>query len=654
MRLLCGTISLLLASVAHAISSGEVYKRTNGSDYQLKEGPLDTDWTKKVGINPWPEYPRPQRQRSNWKSLNGVWRYQNATSPKAIETPPFGKELEEAVLVPFCLESALSGIMRKGAIWSWYRTSFEVPMTWPASERVLLNFGAVDYKATVFVNGKNIGEHTGGYWEFSFDVTDYLSKNGTNELILFVYDPTDMDKVQIPLGKQTLYFNHIFYTPCSGIWQTVWLESAPLNHVTQLDLSADMKGNVNATVHTSSNGSTPVEITIYELNSDDVKFSHRGKSGAPFQFNVPAPNLWSPDSPTLYNVTVRLGNDTIQSYTGFRTISRGVIDGIQRPLLNGKFIFQFGTLDQGYWPDGLHTPPSKEAMIYDLKVLKKIGYNMLRKHIKVEPPLFYQACDQLGLLLIQDMPSLRPFVPNDQCNGGDRVPNPETQIEFERQVDLMIEQHKSYPSIVTWIIYNELWGQRDTKEFPPPEFKITERIRQLDPTRLIDSVSGWNDHGAGDFHDNHKYANPQCGTPFYSLDATPYDPKRIAIQGEFGGIGHNVSAENLWKEKLPIDHINRTYELNADLDSWNYRAHVVLRELREQIERYACSAAVWTQTTDVEGEVNGMLTYDRRIIRPNIEQWNADIKALYDAAIARSVNSTMPAMMPRDDELNEM
>lgn len=641
MRILSTTLFSLLSLVTFTTCNDGMHRQAN---YELKEGPLDTEWTKKVGTNPWPEYPRPQREREKWKSLNGVWRYENATSAKAIETPPFGRELEEAVLVPFCLESALSGVMRNWAIWSWYRTSFTVPTSWPADERVLLNFGAVDYNATVFVNGKRVGYHIGGYWEFSFDVTDYLSKNGTNELILFVYDPTDMGREQIPLGKQSLSFDHIFYRPCSGIWQTVWLESAPVDHVTQLDVNADMNGLVNITVHTSSAASTPVEITIYEPRSSQIKAAHNASSNMPFQFKVPSPHLWSPASPTLYNITVKLGNDVVRSYTGFRTVSRGVINGVQRPLLNGKFVFQFGTLDQGYWPDGLHTPPSKEAMIYDLKVLKDIGYNMLRKHIKVEPPLFYQACDQLGLLLIQDMPSLRPRVPIDgPCNPRIPVRDDATQKEFERQIDLMIEQHKSYPSITTWVIYNEGWGQRDpSNEHPAPEFHITERIRHLDPTRLINAVSGWNDHGAGDFHDNHKYANPQCGTPFYSRPFTKYDTSRIAIQGEFGGIGHNVSANHLWKEPLAIQGIPDTYELNDNLDSWNYRAHVLLRELREQIERYACSAAVWTQTTDVEGEVNGMMTYDRRFLRTNLTQWNSDINALYEAAEKRGVNATMP------------
>lgn len=270
----------------------------------------------------------------------------------------------------------------------------------------------------------------------------------------------------------------------------------------------------------------------------------------------------------------------MNSYTGFRTFSVGEIDGVARPLINGEFIFQFGTLDQGFWPDGIYTPPNREAMVYDLQVLKDLGLNMLRKHIKVENALFYRACDELGLLLIQDMPSM-PL----------RTPDADQQAEWERQLDILIQQHRNYPSIYTWVIYNEGWGQI-TDYYP--EFNLTSRVKQLDPTRFVDSTTGWHDHGAGDFHDNHHYANPQCGTPFYSIQSTPYDNKRIAIQGEFGGIGHNVSAEHLWKVDLAVSQINQTYEIDADLEAYNYRGHLLLSELRDQVEKYACSAAVWT------------------------------------------------------------
>ncbi|KAF2799815.1 glycoside hydrolase family 2 protein [Melanomma pulvis-pyrius CBS 109.77] len=647
MRFSIAFVSWLLPATALATSNSRVLKRANDTDYVLKKGPLDTPWTEKVGTNPWPEYPRPQLQRSDWKNLNGVWRYKNASAGDD-KSPPSGVVLPEPVLVPFCLESALSGVMGSHNIWSWYQTTFDVPSSWTAGNRVILNFGAVDYEATVFINGNQTTFHRGGYWSFNVDVTDYLSANGTNELLVFVYDPTDKDNIQIPLGKQTLDPSHIFYTPCSGIWQTVWLESTPVEHVTQLDLSADMNGEVNMTVHTSSNSSTLVQITIYEPHSTDIKATARGRTNGAFQFNVESPKLWSPSSPTLYNITVKVGSDTIQSYIGFRTISHGVINGVNRPLLNGEFIFLFGTLDQGFWPDGIYTPPSREAMIFDLQTLKNVGYNMLRKHIKVETALFYQACDELGLMLIQDMPSLRPSVPVGPALGDCQVKtqpvaNAESQAEFDRQLAILIEQHKSYPSIITWVIYNEGWGQAHDRTHP--EFQLTDLVRSLDPTRLIDSVTGWFDFGAGDFHDNHHYPDPQCGTPWYSIQSTPYDYKRIAFQGEFGGIGHNVSEDHLWKVQKAINEINGTYEIDANLDVWNERAHFLLSELRGQIEKYDCSGAVWTQTTDVEGEVNGMLTYDRRLNRMDQVQWKRDIQALYDTAAARAANSTTVMQM---------
>jgi len=344
-----------------------------------------------------------------------------------------------------------------------------------------------------------------------------------------------------------------------------------------------------------------------------------------------------------------MGSDTIQSYTGFRTISKGVINGIQRPLLNGKFVFPFGTLDQGFWPDGIYTPPSVEAMVYDLQVLKRVGYNMVRKHIKVEPALFYRACDEIGMLVIQDMPSLRPDLPDGGC-GIIRL-DPSAQPEFDRQLGLMVEQLKSYPSIFAWTIYNEEWGQATSP--PWPEFGLTDMVRQQDPTRLINAVSGWTDHRAGDFDDNHHYATPQCGTPFWSRQGggfdSAYDSSRIGLQGEFGGVGTEVTEDNFAHSWFKNVDRQQSYELANTTAVWNYRCHVLLRELREQIDMFACSGGVWTQTTDVEGEVNGMMTYDRKVIRMNETMWREDIQALYDAAEKRANNATI---LIRDSEMS--
>ncbi|KNB09180.1 hypothetical protein FOXG_09810 [Fusarium oxysporum f. sp. lycopersici 4287] len=483
--------------------------------YEVQKPPLDTDWTYKVGTNPWPEHPRPQLKRDAWKSLNGIWTWRGDGD---LSNPPKEGPLDREVLVPACIESALSGLQILDEREFWYQRSFEVSNNWK-NQIVLLHFEAVDYNSTVFVNGKEKTTHIGGYDRFTVDVTEDIKFGESNELLVFVNDPTD-DQV-IPIGKQTLRPSHIFYRSCSGIWQQVWLEAVPKDYITDLDLAAGADGE-------ESGKSAKVEIE----GSDGTNLaSHEGTTDEEFTFTAKSPKLWWPDSPTLYNITVTLDSgDKVQSYTGFRTISKGKVENVTRPLLNGEFVFQFGTLDQGFWPDGLYTPPNREAMVSDLKLLKKFGFNMVRKHV----------------------------------------------------------------------IYNEGWGQRDGS----PEKSLTELVRKLDKSRLINSISGWNDHGFGDFH---------CGTPFYSQPKTPYDPERIGIAGEYGGIGHNVS----------IDHIPETYEINEDLDSYNYRSGVLFRDIREQTQRFACSGAVYTQTSDVEGEVNGLITYDRRFVRPDVEKWQS-------------------------------
>ncbi|KAM7213526.1 beta-galactosidase [Rhypophila decipiens] len=625
--------------------------------YQLKPPPLDTPWTSKVGTNPWPEHPRPRLFREDWLSLNGIWGFEAFNRQEdAPASPPQIFALPQEVLVPSCIESGISGIMRLDVMHMYFARSFEIPSSWKRKNRVMLIFEAVDYEATVYVNGQKVGFNRGGYFRFSFDITEFIKLGESNELQVFVFDPTDTTGYRIPKGKQTLRPSHIWYTPCSGIWQSVWLESVPEHHITDLDIVADMNGQVTYHVYTSANESTPVGISMFEAKSDsspgqgNMVLTHNAVSNQKGTAKVASPKLWTPDSPNLYTIKIKMGEDEVTSYTGFRTISSGTVKGVKRPLLNGQFVFQFGTLDQGYWPDGIHTPPTLEAMVYDLQLLKKIGMNMVRKHIKIEPDLFYQACDKLGLLVIQDMPAMDPNV--------DLPPNAEQQTEFERQVDLMVSQFKGYTSIVTWVIYNEGWGQITSPDYP--EFRIAERIRQLDPTRLVNAVTGWNDHGAGDFHvclsqspmfdvmpgrqlinlchekDNHHYADPQCGTPWSSLGSTPYDPNRIGFQGEYGGLGHVPAKENLWPIEQAVNEINQTYEINIDLPSYHYRSHILFTLLKDQVAMHSCSGAVYTQTTDVEGEVNGLMTYDRRVVRIDVDQWKDDIKALFEAAKGRT------------------
>ncbi|EGX93583.1 hydrolase, putative [Cordyceps militaris CM01] len=588
MKLTLSALGGMLAMLP-AVLAATVDKR-GPVPYKVQTPPLDTDWTYKVGTNPWPEHPRPLLHRDNWQSLNGIWTYESAdgSSPaQALASPP-DRQLGKEIMIPSCVESGLSGVQEYPVTNMWFTRTFKVPDSW-RGQNVLLNFEAVDYEATVFLNGVKVGHNVGGYFRFTIDVTSQIKHGQDNTL------------------------------SCSGIWQTVWLESVPQNHITGVDVTADMDGNVAFTVHSSGNNGTGVKFNLFDKHGKQVALSV-GRSDSEVKFRLASPNLWSPSSPYLYNITVSMGADTISSYTAFRSIAVGEVNGIKRPLLNGKFTFLMGTLDQGFWPDGLYLPPNREAMVYDLKMLKSLGFNS----IKVEPDLFFRACDEMGLVVIQDMPSM---------SADGRVPNADQQAEFRRQLGILINEHKNYPSILVWVIYNEGWAQINRP--PYPEGELTEMVRKLDPTRLIDSVTGWNDHGFGDFSDNHHYANPQCGSPFSSLPGGPYDSSRIGFSGEFGGVGHNVSADHLWKVQHAIDEINQTYEMDETLEAYNYRTGVLFRELKEQIEMYACSGAIYTQTSDVEGELNGLYTYDRRILRPDVKQWKRDIGRLYAAAQGR-------------------
>ncbi|KAL2266672.1 hypothetical protein VTJ83DRAFT_6024 [Remersonia thermophila] len=598
--------------------------------YKVLKPPLDTPWTYCAGIKPWTaKYPRPQLRRALWQSLDGIWTFQPTDGRDGQPLPSL--PLKQEVLVPSCIESGLSGVQAMGVTTMWFGTRFSVPPPWTSNRRVLLHFEAIDYEATVYINGAKVGSNRGGYTRFSMDITDHvIHHDDSNEIHVYVFDPTD--DWSIPQGKQTKRLSHIFYTPCTGIWQSVWLESVPEQRISDLDITADMTGNVTVTIHSNKKQGTPLELSIIDTHTGKTVAAEQLISDQTLSFTVDSPKLWTPDSPTLYNVTVKMGEDEVASYTAFRTISSGIVDGVKRPLLNGEFVFYFGPLDQGYWPDGIYTPPTPSAMLHDLELVKRLGMNMVRKHIKVEPEVFYEACDRMGLLVIQDMPSMRVF--------DNRRPSDVEQAEFGRQLEVMVRQLRNHPSIAVWVIYNEGWGQITDHH---PEFELTERVRALDPTRLVDAVTGWHDHGAGDFHDNHHYAEPQCGTPWYSQPNTAYSPNRSAIQGEFGGIGLRPDNANLWPLRPAVDTINETYEIHAGIESYHYRARTLLRLLREQIERYACSGAVYTQTTDVEGEVNGLMTYDRRVVRIDEEAWREDIRRLFEAASKRRGDGSLVA-----------
>jgi beta-galactosidase/beta-glucuronidase len=560
--------------------------------WQPAEGPLKTRWAKDVSpTKVHPEYPRPQLVRKDWVNLNGLWDL--AITPKDTRPDAFPFR----ILVPFPVESALSGVMKPVSENDrlWYRQSFSVPRSW-LGRRVRLNFGAVDFETTVWVNGKNVGDHRGGYDSFSFDITDALQWNGPNELIVSVWDPTDAGTQ--PRGKQVRKPHGIWYTPTSGIWQTVWLEPVQGAHLTGLKITPDIDGGrvVVQPQTTAQLGKYTVEVIVH--NQSGKVASGEGVPGRDISIPIKKARLWSPENPYLYGLTVRmkLGGktlDRVESYFGMRKISLGKDEkGFTRILLNNQPYFQFGLLDQGFWPDGLYTAPTDEALRYDIEMTKKLGYNLARKHVKVEPDRWYYWCDKLGLLVWQDMPSGDKYIGG---NDPDITRSPESARQFEQELTSLVQTHINHPSIVIWVPYNEGWGQWDTA-------RITDMVKQLDPSRLVISTSGWTDRGTGDINDMHKYPGPGAPEP---------EQKRATVLGEFGGLGlpirgHTWQAEKNWGYK--------SYQTSEELTA----AYLdLVAKLFPLIDSKGLSAAIYTQTTDVEIEVNGLMTYDRELVKMN-------------------------------------
>lgn len=559
------------------------------AEWKPAQGPLMTRWAAQVTPeNVHAEYPRPQMVRDQWLNLNGLWQY--AIRPKDAERPA---EFDGQILVPFPVESALSGVMKTVTPDDrlWYRRTVRIPAEWEG-QRVLLHFGAVDWEATVFVNGQALPVHRGGYDPFVFDIGKLL-REGENEIVLSVWDPTNQGTQ--PRGKQVLKPGGIFYTAVTGIWQTAWLEPVPPAHIARLRITPDIdSGRVQLAVTPS--GAAEGDVVVAEvLDGDRVVGSGKADAGKPLSIEIPDAKLWSPDSPFLYGLRVRLARgeqtlDAVESYVGMRKISLGKDEnGITRLMLNGQFVFQYGPLDQGWWPDGLYTAASDEALRYDLEVLKQIGCNMLRKHVKVEPDRLYYWCDKLGLLVWQDMPS------GDRGIGGkdpDIQRSEESGRQFELELKRMIESLENHPSIVMWVPYNEGWGQWDTE-------RIVEMVRKLDPTRTVNNASGWTDRGVGDVHDIHSYPGPAI---------PPLEDDRAVVLGEFGGLGlpiagHTWQAEKNWGY--------RSFESREALTD----AYLALMHKLHPLVGKGLSAAVYTQTSDVEVEVNGWLTYDRDILK---------------------------------------
>ncbi|WP_432850252.1 glycoside hydrolase family 2 protein [Amycolatopsis sp. CA-161197] len=540
-------------------------------EWHRQTPPLSTPWTDAVSpTNALPEYPRPQLTRDAWQNLNGVWEFE----PALTAEPPFGRQLHEKILVPYPVESALSGIMRHETH-MWYRRTFDIPEPW-RSQRILLHFQAVDYDTTVYVNGHEVTRHAGGYDSFSADITDALT-TGPQELVVGVTDTTGDGQ---PLGKQRAPGAGVFYTPSSGIWQTVWLEPVRPVHITRVDTTSNTTtGEVTLTVQGADG--TPFRATASDHGH--IVAQAEGTAGHPTTLTVGHPRLWSPDDPFLYDLRVTLSTgDTVGSYFGVRSVA---VEN-HRILLNGKPFFQLGPLDQGFWPDGLYTAPTDAALEFDLQQEKALGFTMVRKHLKVEPDRWYYHADRLGLLVWQDMPAMTENV----------TPAPQARANFEIELHRVIDQHRSFPSIVTWVPFNEGWGDFDVA-------RVADEIAAWDPTRLVDAESGVNccrsqpDTGHGDLLDDHTYPGP--GTP-------PLDPVRATVDGEYGGLGLKVRGH----EFDPPGSF--AYEMEPDSAALTRRYVELQQRLGTEVRR-GLSAAVYTQLTDVEKEVNGFLTYDRRV-----------------------------------------
>jgi hypothetical protein len=557
--------------------------------------PLATRWTAHVGpTNALPEYPRPQLVRPDWKNLNGLWDY--AITPDGEDAC---SRFTGKILVPFPVESALSGVQTNFDEHSklWYRRTFAVPESW-RGRRVRLHFGAVDWRCEVWVNGQETGGHQGGYDSFSFDITGSLLWKGTETLMVCVTDPTEGDQ---PRGKQSRKPEGIFYTPTSGIWQTVWLEPVPETCIDGLQCTPDVDEKALHLVVTANRFSENLRVQAVASVDDKPVSSVEGPANAGLILGIPNPHLWTPDDPYLYDLTVTLkdGNaviDTVKSYFGMRKIAlRKDEQGYTRIALNDQFIFQIGTLDQGFWPDGIYTAPSDDALRADIEFLKKAGFNFTRKHVKVEPERWYYWCDKLGLLVWQDMPS-----GNNSTADGRR--------DFENELLRMVSGRENHPSIIVWVLFNEGWGQYDTKQ-------LAEWLKARDPSRLVDDASGWTDMRAGDLLDMHSYPGPDSPGP---------DSRRAAVLGEFGGLGLAVPG-HLWSTN------SWGYVRLPNGNELSTRYVQMLRQVWKLHYLRGLSAAVYTQTADVETECNGLLTYDREVakISPDI-LWAANRSGLSD------------------------
>lgn len=562
---------------------------------------IKTTWGENLDPNNvLPEYPRPIMERSEWQNLNGLWQYAVVDKGSAIPTT-----FEGDILVPFAIESSLSGVARRihDRQELVYQRSFTIPSAWK-NKRVLLHFGAVDWKADVWVNDIKVGSHTGGYAPFSFDITPAL-EGKNNKLTVKVWDPTD--RSYQPRGKQVSNPSGIWYTPVSGIWQTVWLEPVNEKHIQDLRILPNIDRKILTVDAAVANAADADMLEVKVFDGDQLVATGKSINQQIVEIAMPADSkLWSPESPFLYTLQVSLKSggkvvDQVDSYAAMRKFStRRDRNGIVRLELNNKPLFQYGPLDQGWWPDGLYTAPTDEALLYDVQKTKDLGFNMIRKHIKVEPARWYTHCDRLGIIVWQDMPSgdRGPQWQNRKYfDGIEAKRSEESEANFRKEWKEIIDYLYSYPCIGTWVPFNEAWGQFKTEE-------IAEWTKQYDPSRLVNPASGGNHYHCGDMLDLHNYPAPEMYL---------YDGARANVLGEYGGIGL-VLKDHLWEP-------NR---------NWGYIQFNSSKEATDEYVKYAeqlyrmisqgFSAAVYTQTTDVEIEVNGLITYDRKVIKLDEER----------------------------------
>jgi len=596
-KILTGTMLLILGYSANA----------QQTKWTLIKDRIVSPWAEKVNpAAPLPEYPRPQLVRNNnWKNLNGLWEY--AIIPKHEQEPA---KYQGNILVPFAVESALSGVGKtvgKDSV-LWYKNTITVPAS--ANDKdVLLHFGAVDWQAEIFVNGKSAGKHEGGFDPFSLNITSFLKKGNKQEIKVRVWDPTDQGPQ--PRGKQVRKPESIWYTPVTGIWQTVWLETVPKSYILSTKQTPNIDAHrisVSAAVQNNQPGD---QLKISILDGNTVVAEEKIAVNATAEISVKNEKLWSPEHPFLYNLKITLLRngkpvDEIKSYFAMRKISMGPDSkGIQRMLLNNKFVFQYGPLDQGWWPDGLYTAPTEEAMVYDIDELKKMGFNMIRKHIKVEPARYYNYCDKIGMLLWQDMPS------GDLGNGWENNPGildratdqnrtAESEGYYRKEWEVIMNSLHNFPSIVVWVPFNEAWGQFKTVE-------ITEWTMKKDPSRIVNSASGGNFYTTGHIVDLHNYPHPAMPRPDL------FGQKQILVLGEFGGLGLPVDGHT-WQQKNNWGY--QSFKNAGDL----FSKYASFTKRIEELIPLGLSAAVYTQTTDVEGEINGFMTYDRKVIKMPVEE----------------------------------